>query len=264
MLEDLDATALRAAVDICTERYQLEERGEIDALRARYPGLRRYLPAFFALPFQGEPGSDALFQGLDLVRQRDAGTVKTLPRLAPPACGPRQLWPALSATDDTLDRRTWARGLAVAVRDGLRSGDSFLPASRRPVSFPNLVYDPTRWQAERAEASTALQLPQAPTTFVRGSNAHLTRSRSRQRRAWPPMRRSRSASTASISKSATPSRWHLGSSSSAGHSKGPCHGCVSKTCEPKSMGGATLRGSSAIPARVPRACPISSRPSWPR
>jgi hypothetical protein len=31
----------------CTERQRLEERGEIDALRARYPGLRRYLPAFF-------------------------------------------------------------------------------------------------------------------------------------------------------------------------------------------------------------------------
>lgn len=94
MLEDLDATALRAAVDICTERHQLEERGEIDALRARYPGLRRSLPAFFALPFQGEPGSDALLQGLALVRQLDAGTVKTFPRLAPTAFVPRTFWPA--------------------------------------------------------------------------------------------------------------------------------------------------------------------------
>jgi hypothetical protein len=94
LLADLDATALRAAVDICTERHQLEERGEIDALRARYPGLRRYLPAFFALPFQGEPGSDALLQGLAMVRQLDAGTVKTLPRLAPTAFVPRKFWPA--------------------------------------------------------------------------------------------------------------------------------------------------------------------------
>lgn len=165
LLEDLDATALRAAVDICTERHQLEERGEIDALRARYPGLRRYLPAFFALPFQGEPGSDALLQGLAMVRQLDAGTVKTLPRLAPTAFVPRKFWPALAEPDGTLDRRTWELGLAVAVRDGLRSGDVFLPASRRHVSFPNLVYDPTRWQAERTEAYTELQLPQAPDDF---------------------------------------------------------------------------------------------------
>ena len=33
------------------------------------------------------------------------------------------------------------------------------------MSFPNLVYDPTRWQAERTEAYTELQLPQAPDDF---------------------------------------------------------------------------------------------------
>jgi TnpA family transposase len=71
----------------------------------------------------------------------------------------------LSETDGTLDRRTWELGLAVAVRDGLRSGDVFLPASRRHVSFPNLVYDPTRWQGERDHAYTELQLPQEADDF---------------------------------------------------------------------------------------------------
>jgi hypothetical protein len=37
LLQALDASALRHAVTICTARHQLEERGEIDALRARYP-----------------------------------------------------------------------------------------------------------------------------------------------------------------------------------------------------------------------------------
>ena len=165
LLQELDAAALRTAVEVCTERQQLEERGEIDALRARYPGLRRYLPAFFALPFQGEPGSEPLVKGLDLVRQLDAGTLKTLPRLAPTAFVPRKFWPALSAPDGTLDRRTWELGLAVAVRDGLRSGDVYLPASRRHVSFANLVYDPTRWQQERENAYTELQLPPDPDDF---------------------------------------------------------------------------------------------------
>jgi len=74
LLEELDAAALRTAVDVCTERHRLEERGDIDALRARYPGLRRYLPAFFALPLQGEPGSEQLVQGLEVVRQLDGPT----------------------------------------------------------------------------------------------------------------------------------------------------------------------------------------------
>jgi hypothetical protein len=33
------------------------------------------------------------------------------------------------------------------------------------VSFTNLVYDPTRWQDERDDAYTELQLPQAPDDF---------------------------------------------------------------------------------------------------
>ena len=68
--------------------------------------------------------------------------------------------------DATLDRRTWELGLAVAVRDGLRSGDVYLPESRRHVSFSNLIYDPTRWTQERDVAYTELALPQEPDDFV--------------------------------------------------------------------------------------------------
>jgi TnpA family transposase len=166
LLHEINAHALQAAVDICEVLHELEERGEIDAFRARYPGLRRYFPAFFALPFHGEPGNDQMLAGLDLVRQLDAGTQKALPRLAPTAFVPRKFWPAWTGPDGTLDRRTWELGLAVAVRDGLRSGDLYLPASRRHVSFANLVYDPTRWTAERDHAYTELHLPQGPADVV--------------------------------------------------------------------------------------------------
>src|SRR5262247_4375284 len=119
LLQDIGAAVLREAVAVCDERQRLEERGEIDAFRARYPGLRRYLPAFFTLPFQGEPGSEAVLKGLDVVRQLDAGTQKALSWLAPTAFVPRKFWPAVTSPDGTLDRRTWELGLAVAIRDGL-------------------------------------------------------------------------------------------------------------------------------------------------
>jgi hypothetical protein len=139
---ELGEGTLRDAVAICTERQRLEDRGEIEAFRARYPGLRRYLPAFFTLPFQGEPGSEAVLKGLDVVRQLDAGTQTALSWLAPTAFVPRKFWPAVTSPDGTLDRRTWELGLAVAIRDGLRSGDVYLPESRRHVSFTHLVYEP--------------------------------------------------------------------------------------------------------------------------
>jgi TnpA family transposase len=166
LLHELDEASLRAAVRTCAERQYLEERGEIDTLRARYPGLRRYFPAFFALPFQSEPGSDAILKGLDLVQQLDNGTLQTLPPQAPTAFVPGKFHTALHQADTTVDRRTWELGLAVAVRDGLRSGDVYLPESRRHVSFANLIYDPTRWQHERDLAYTELALPQQPDDFI--------------------------------------------------------------------------------------------------
>lgn len=166
LLQELDEATLRDAVAICAERHYLEERGEIDALRARYPGLRRYFPVFFALPFQSEPGSDGIIKGLDMVQQLDKGTLKTLPHHAPTGFVPGRYHAALHQADATLDRRTWELGLAVAVRDGLRSGDVYLPESRRHVSFSNLIYEPTRWTQERDLAYTELDLPQQPEDFV--------------------------------------------------------------------------------------------------
>jgi len=166
LLQDLDEPALREAVMTCAERQYLEERGEIDALRARYPGLRRYFPAFFALPFHSEPGSGAIATGLDLVRQLDTGTLQTLPAQTPTAFVPGRCRAALHQSDATVDRRTWELGLAAAVRDGLRSGDVYLPESRRHVSFSNLIYDATRWTKERDLAYTELDLPQEPDDFV--------------------------------------------------------------------------------------------------
>jgi TnpA family transposase len=166
LLEEIDEDVLREAVKTCDERQRLEERGEIDALRARYPGLRRYFPAFFALPFQAEPGNEAILSGLDVVRQLDAGICKTLPGHAPTAYVPRKFRAALYQPDGALDRRTWELGLGVAIRDGLRSGDVFLPESRRHISFANMIYDPIRWTRERDDAYTELQLPQEPDDFV--------------------------------------------------------------------------------------------------
>lgn len=93
--QDLDEPALREAVTTCAERQYLEDRGEIDALRARYPGLRRYFPAFFALPFHREPGSGAIATGLDLVRQLDTGTLQTLPAQTPTVFVPGRFRAAL-------------------------------------------------------------------------------------------------------------------------------------------------------------------------
>jgi hypothetical protein len=153
----IDAAALQEAVEDCQTYQRLEDRGYVDALHTRYPHLRRYLPAFYTLPFAGEPGTTALRTGLHLVMQLDAGTLKALPEEAPTDFVPAAWWPALRQPDGTFDRRTWE--LALGIRDALRAGSLYLPASRRHVSFWKLVYDDIRWAQERDHAYGELAIP---------------------------------------------------------------------------------------------------------
>ena len=46
LYREIDQSTLRAALEDCREFERLEDHGLQDELRARYSGLRRYLPAF--------------------------------------------------------------------------------------------------------------------------------------------------------------------------------------------------------------------------
>jgi TnpA family transposase len=150
---------LQEAAQSCREFKRLEERGQLDELCARYVNLRRYLPAFFSLPFAGARGSEELLGALMLLRRLDAGKIDELPKNAPCHFVPAAWRAALYRDDGTLDRRVWIIALSQAVRDALRAGDLYLPGSRHHVSFWNLVYDEQRWAAERKSAYDALVLP---------------------------------------------------------------------------------------------------------
>ena len=55
-----------------------DARGVVDAVIARYPDLRKSLPAFWSLPFVSDTGRDDLLVALDVVRRLDRGTIKAL------------------------------------------------------------------------------------------------------------------------------------------------------------------------------------------
>jgi TnpA family transposase len=150
---------LHEAAQSCREFQRLEERGQLDELCARYTNLRRYLPAFFGLPFAGERGSEELLAAIAILRRLDAGEVADLPKDAPCHFVPAAWRAALYRDDGTLDRRVWIIALSQAVRDALRAGDLYLPGSRHHVSFWNLVYDEQRWATERERAYGTLVLP---------------------------------------------------------------------------------------------------------
>src|SRR6266446_10717026 len=112
-------------------------------------------------PFVGEPGTASLQTGLQLVTQLDTGVRHTLPPEAPTDFVPTAWWPALRQPDGTFERRTWELALALGVRDALRAGSLYLPASRRHVSFWKLVYDDAQWAQEQPQAYVELAMPRA-------------------------------------------------------------------------------------------------------
>jgi hypothetical protein len=159
LYRQIDKSTLCEACNSCRAFQHLEEHGYLDVLCDHYPHLRRYLPAFFELPFRGEPGAEALLKGLSLARSLNARGSHVLPWDAPVQFVPAAWRSTLEQDNGTRSRRVWEIALAQAVRDALRSGDLYLAESRRHVSFWHLVYEEQRWDQERGRAYAQLALP---------------------------------------------------------------------------------------------------------
>lgn len=94
------------------------------------------------------------------MRQLDAGEVKKLPPQTPTAFVPQELHRALKDSTGTINRNAWETGLALAMKDALRSGDLYLPQSKHHVSFWDLTLKEPRWQEVRETAYRTLHQPQ--------------------------------------------------------------------------------------------------------
>jgi len=158
-VEQLDLDAVRGAIVGCRELQRLTERGEFEALRLRHHTLKRYLPGFLRLPFEGGPGTEPLIEAIEHARAlHDEGTTDL--GEDPPTEFATGLWKRGLARK--LDVRSWELALAFAIRDALRSGDLYLADSRHHVSFWNLVQGPEQWAAARARAYREMGLPAEP------------------------------------------------------------------------------------------------------
>lgn len=160
--QQVNEHTLRDSLEDLRTFKRLEERGYGDLLLARYPSLRKYFAEFVQLPFAVAPGNERLLQAIQLVRQLDAGEVKKLPPHAPTTFVPQELQRALKDASGTINRNAWEMGLALAMKDALRSGDLYLPQSKHHVSFWDLTLSEPRWQEVRTTAYATLQQPPPP------------------------------------------------------------------------------------------------------
>lgn len=137
----------------------LEERGYGDILLARYPSLRKYFPDFLLLPFATESGSDDLMKSIEIARGLNSGDIKSLPMDAPTSFMPKDLYCVFRNPSGKVNRNAWEMGLALAMKDRLRSGDLYLPQSKQHVSFWNLILNDINWEKSRKDSFEELRQP---------------------------------------------------------------------------------------------------------
>jgi len=105
------------------------------------------------------------------VRKLDAGGSEKLLDDAPLHFIPAAWRKALGPAGSRPRRALWELALALALRDALRSGDLFLPASRRHVSFWNLVMGERQWAEAKEAAYARLPVPPRPKDALAGLRA---------------------------------------------------------------------------------------------
>jgi TnpA family transposase len=155
----IDEKHLLASIEDLHIFKRLEERGYCDLLLTRYPSLRKYFSDFIRLPFEMAKGSGPLIKAIQFVRQLDDGDLKKLPENTPTAFIPRELRRSLKDQAGNINRNVWEMGLALAMKDALRSGDLYLPQSKQHVSFWDLTLNEPNWDETKHTVYTELQQP---------------------------------------------------------------------------------------------------------
>lgn len=140
----------------------LSKYGFAEMLLNRYSSMRKYFSDFLKLPFKAEKGTGRLLQSIDILKQLDNGALKNLPNKIPTSFIDKQLQKNLYNEKGNIRRNVWELGVALAMKEALRSRDLYVPQSVKHVSFWNLVYSDSEWLKRKDQAYIDLGLKQNP------------------------------------------------------------------------------------------------------
>ena len=142
------------------------DHGHFDLLATRYKYLRTFTPAVIAaLPLTGNttsPSVTALLTAVEVLRELNAAARTAVPDEATTAAAtvfvPARWRGYLDATRGqgrgAAYRHYWELGVLYGVQAGLRSGDLWVPGSRRYTDPSTLLLPPDRWAGQRDDFCT--------------------------------------------------------------------------------------------------------------
>src|SRR6266699_2774466 len=112
------------------------DHGRLSAMDSSYSYLRQFTPdVLSAIDFQGGPGTAGLMEAVAVLKELNGLGGRKVPPDAPAGFAPARyaeyLEKARKAGDDASFRHYWELCVVLGLRDGPRSGDIFVPGSRR-------------------------------------------------------------------------------------------------------------------------------------
>jgi TnpA family transposase len=132
------------------------DHGHLAMLEGAYLYLRQFTPDVLqALDFTGGKNAQPLITALAVLRQLNATGARKVPDGAPtdfvPARWRGYLEQAARTGDAVEYRHYWELTVLLALRDGLRTGDVFVPGSRRYSDPAAYLLQPQAWEGLRLE-----------------------------------------------------------------------------------------------------------------
>jgi hypothetical protein len=121
-----------------------------------YSYLRQFTPdVLSAIDFQGGPGTAGLMKAVAVLKKLNRLGSRKVPPDAPagfvPARYAEYLEKARKAGDDASFRHYWELCVVLGLRDGLRSGDIFVPGSRRYADPSTYLFTPEQWAPRQGD-----------------------------------------------------------------------------------------------------------------
>jgi len=169
--ERIGMSRLRAALAEPATTRLPRDHGHLAQLASSYAYLRQFTPqALEAITFAGGAAAAELLEAVAVLRSLNATGSRSVPATAPTGFVPARwrgyLDDATTAGDTAAYRRYWELCVLLCLRDALRSGDVFVPGSRRYANPIAYLIPRDAWTGQREEFCRLTGIPAEPATAL--------------------------------------------------------------------------------------------------
>ena len=174
---DIGMVRMQAAQDARPQPLP-RDRGHLGLLAESFPYIRQFAPAVLTnVTFKASSNAGEVLAAVEILTGLYRSGIVAVPDDAPVGFIPTRwqgyLRAAKAARDTARYRRYWELCTLLALRDGLRCGDVFVPGSRRYADPTSFLITPQRWTPERAEYCDLIGRPADPSAALRAIDVEL-------------------------------------------------------------------------------------------